>query len=106
MCAYSAKRLKIPIFHFEAGHRCFDLNLPEEINRRLVDHLADVNICYTEHARKNLLNESCATQYTFVVGSPMREVIYSIKDKILNSDALLIYGLEKNKYFVWSSHRE
>ena len=67
LCVYSAKRLKIPIFHFEAGHRCFDLNLPEEINRKLVDHLADVNICYTEHARKNLLNENCKTEYTFVV---------------------------------------
>ena len=59
LSVYSAKRLKIPIFHFEAGHRCFDLNLPEEINRRLVDHLADVNICYTEHARRNLLDENC-----------------------------------------------
>ena len=98
LSVYSAKRLKIPIFHFEAGHRCFDLNLPEEINRKLVDHLADINICYTEHARKNLLNENCAPQYTFVVGSPMREVIYSIKDKIHNSIALEKYGLIKKKY--------
>ena len=58
LSVYSAKRLKIPIFHFEAGHRCFDINLPEEINRKLVDHLSDVNLCYTEHARKNLLNEN------------------------------------------------
>jgi UDP-N-acetylglucosamine 2-epimerase len=106
LSVYSAKRLKIPIFHFEAGHRCFDLNLPEEINRKLVDHLADVNLCYTEHARRNLLNENCATEYTFVVGSPIREVLNSIKDKILESDALTKYGLEKGKYFVWSSHRE
>jgi UDP-N-acetylglucosamine 2-epimerase (non-hydrolysing) len=106
LSVYSAKRLKIPIFHFEAGHRCFDLNLPEEINRKLVDHLADVNICYTEHARKNLLNENCLTQYTFVVGSPMREVLNSIKDKIDNSNYLSKYGFEKNKYFIWSSHRE
>jgi UDP-N-acetylglucosamine 2-epimerase len=106
LSVYSAKRLKIPIFHFEAGHRCFDINLPEEINRKLVDHLADVNLCYTEHARRNLLNENCATQYTFVVGSPIREVLNSIKDKILESDALVKYGLEKGKYFVWSSHRE
>jgi len=106
LSVYSAKRLKIPIFHFEAGHRCFDLNLPEEINRKLVDHLADVNICYTEHARKNLLNENCLPQYTFVVGSPMREVIYSIKDKIKDSKALDTYSLKKEQYFVWSSHRE
>lgn len=106
LSVYSAKRLKIPIFHFEAGHRCFDLNLPEEINRKLVDHLADVNICYTEHARKNLLNENCKTEYTFVVGSPMREVIYSIKDKIIQSSALEKRNLKKGEYFVWSSHRE
>lgn len=106
LSVYSAKRLKIPIFHFEAGHRCFDLNLPEEINRKLVDHLADVNLCYTEHARRNLLNENCQTQYTFVVGSPMREVIYSIKDKIVSSNTLEKFGLKKGEYFVWSSHRE
>ena len=106
LSVYSAKRLKIPIFHFEAGHRCFDLNLPEEINRKLVDHLADVNICYTEHARKNLLSENCKMEYTFVVGSPMREVIYSIKDQIIASDALTTRNLTKNNYFVWSSHRE
>jgi len=106
LSVYSAKRLKIPIFHFEAGHRCFDLNLPEEINRKIVDHLADVNICYTEHARKNLLRENCKTEYTFVVGSPIREVIYSIYDKIISSDVLLKYNLQKKDYFVWSSHRE
>lgn len=106
LSVYSAKRLKIPIFHFEAGHRCFDLNLPEEINRKLVDHLADVNICYTEHARKNLLNENCKTEYTFVVGSPMREVLNNIKEKILISSALNKYNLKKQEYFVWSSHRE
>lgn len=106
LCVYPAKRLKIPIFHFEAGHRCFDLNLPEEINRRLVDHLADVNLCYTEHARKNLLRENCPPQYTFVVGSPMREVIYSIKDKIISAKAYQKYDLVPDQYFVWSSHRE
>lgn len=106
LSVYSAKRLKIPIFHFEAGHRCFDLNLPEEINRKMVDHLADINICYTEHARQNLLTENCKPQYTLVVGSPMREVINSIKDKIINSNALNRYNLIKNNYFVWSSHRE
>jgi UDP-N-acetyl-L-fucosamine synthase len=106
LCVYSAKRLKIPIFHFEAGHRCFDLNLPEEINRKLVDHLADINICYTEHARKNLLMENCKPQYTFVVGSPIREVLSNMKDKILRSNALEHYGVTKGEYFVWSTHRE
>ena len=106
LSVYAAKRLKIPIFHFEAGHRCFDLNLPEEINRKLVDHLADVNICYTEHARKNLLNENCLTQYTFVVGSPMREVLNSIKYKIDEAKAFEKYNLTPGNYFVWSSHRE
>ena len=106
LSVYSAKRLKIPIFHFEAGHRCFDLNLPEEINRKLVDHLADVNICYTEHARKNLLSENCKPEYTFTVGSPMREVINNIKGKILESKILERYNLKKHQYFVWSSHRE
>jgi UDP-N-acetylglucosamine 2-epimerase (non-hydrolysing) len=106
LSAYSAKRLKIPIFHFEAGHRCFDLNLPEEINRKLVDHLSDVNICYTEHARRNLLQENCPTEYTFVVGSPMREVLAGIRDKIASSTALERYGLQRGGYFVWSSHRE
>ena len=106
LCAYSAKRLKIPIFHFEAGHRCFDLNLPEEVNRKLVDHLADINICYTEHARKNLLSENCKPQYTFVIGSPMREVLNNLKDNIYDSNALEKYNLTKNNYFVWSTHRE
>ena len=106
LSVYPAKRLKIPIFHFEAGHRCFDLNLPEEVNRKLVDHLADVNICYTEHARRNLLAENCKTEYTFVVGSPMREVLNSIQGKIKKSKALAKYNLKRGEYFVWSSHRE
>lgn len=106
LSVYSAKRLKIPIFHFEAGHRCFDLNLPEEINRKLVDHLADVNICYTEHARRNLLDENCKPEYTFVVGSPMREVLMNIYTKIQSSDALKKYNLKEKEYFIWSSHRE
>lgn len=106
LCVYPAKRLKIPIFHFEAGHRCFDLNLPEEINRKLVDHISDVNLCYTEHARKNLLRENCHTQYVFTVGSPMREVINSIKEKIEKNLAYKKYNLNPGEYFVWSSHRE
>lgn len=106
LCAYSAKRLKIPIFHIEAGNRCFDQNVPEELNRKIIDHLSDVNMCYMEHARRNLLSEGIKSQYTFVLGSPMPEVLASIQDKINNSNILENLNLEKNNYFVWSSHRE
>ena len=78
----SAKRLKIPIFHLEAGNRCFDENLPEEINRRIVDHTSDVNLCYTEHARRYLCAEGIRKEFTYVVGSPMAEVISRHLDKI------------------------
>lgn len=103
LCAYSAKRLKIPIFHLEAGNRCFDPNVPEEINRRMIDHLSDVNMCYMEQARDNLLKEGIKSQYTFVVGSPIPEILNTVKD---GSTVLLKYGLIKDEYFVWSSHRE
>lgn len=106
LCAYSAKRLKIPIFHCEAGNRCYDPNVPEEINRKIIDHLADVNMCYMEHARQNLLAENIKPQYTFVVGSPMTEVISNLTTKINSSNVLKTLNLTKNKYFVWSSHRE
>ncbi len=106
LCSYSAKRLKIPIFHLEAGNRCFDPNVPEEINRRLIDHLSDINMCYMEHARTNLLKENLKSQYTFVVGSPMTEILLNIKDKINNSNILIDKNIQKNEYFVWSSHRE
>jgi UDP-N-acetylglucosamine 2-epimerase len=106
LCAYSAKRLKIPIFHLEAGNRCFDPNVPEEINRKIIDHLADINICYIEHARNNLLSEGLKSQYTFVLGSPMPEVLLSIKEKISNSQILNKLNLKPFEYFVWSSHRE
>lgn len=106
LCAYSAKRLKIPIFHLEAGNRCFDPNVPEELNRRMIDHLSDINMCYMEHARRNLIQENLKPQYTFVVGSPMPEVLLGIKDKIEESNILEKLSLEKGKYFVWSSHRE
>jgi len=106
LCAYSAKRLKIPIFHLEAGNRCFDPNVPEEINRRIVDHLSDINMCYMEHARDNLLKENIKSQYTFVVGSPIPEVLLNISNKIETSDILNTNGLKKKDYFVWSSHRE
>jgi len=106
LCSYSAKRLKIPIFHLEAGNRCFDPNVPEEINRRIIDHISDINMCYMEHARDNLLKENLKSQYTFVVGSPMPEVLLNVRDKIATSNVLEKFGLDKNGYFVWSSHRE
>jgi UDP-N-acetyl-L-fucosamine synthase len=106
LCAYSAKRLKIPIFHVEAGNRCFDPNVPEEINRRIIDHISDVNMCYMEHARRNLLQEGLKSQYIFVVGSPMREVIGSILPAIDSSEVLKDLNVEPKDYFVLSVHRE
>lgn len=102
----SAKRLKIPIFHMEAGNRCFDENLPEEINRRIVDHTSDVNLCYTEHARRYLNSEGVPKERTFVVGSPMAEVLTVHKDKIKNSKVLEKLNLLPEKYILLSSHRE
>jgi UDP-N-acetylglucosamine 2-epimerase (non-hydrolysing) len=102
----SAKRLKIPIFHMEAGNRCFDENLPEEINRRIVDHTSDVNICYTEHARRYLNSEGMPKERTYVFGSPMAEVLNANKDKINNSKVLETLLLEKGKYILLSAHRE
>lgn len=102
----SAKRLKIPIFHMEAGNRCFDENLPEEINRRIVDHTSDVNLCYTEHARRYLNYEGVPKERTYVVGSPMAEVLSSNIEKIQSSKVLETLGLEKGKYILLSAHRE
>ncbi|OMD60015.1 UDP-N-acetylglucosamine 2-epimerase [Paenibacillus odorifer] len=102
----SAKRLKIPIFHMEAGNRCFDENLPEEINRRIVDHTSDVNLCYTEHARNYLNWEGFSKERTFVVGSPMAEVLNVNKEKIDYSRVLETLKLEKGKYILLSVHRE
>jgi UDP-N-acetylglucosamine 2-epimerase (non-hydrolysing) len=102
----SAKRLKIPIFHMEAGNRCFDENLPEEINRRIVDHTSDVNLCYTEHARNYLNWEGLPKERTYVVGSPMAEVLKVNEEKIDASRVLETLGLEKDKYILLSAHRE
>ena len=102
----SAKRLHIPIFHMEAGNRCFDENLPEETNRRIVDHISDVNMCYSEHARRYLNYEGTAKERTFVVGSPMAEVLRANIDKIQKSDILEKLGLEPKKYILLSAHRE
>lgn len=106
LSSISAKRLKVPIFHMEAGNRCFDENLPEETNRRIVDHIADVNLCYSEHARRYLNYEGVAKERTYVVGSPMSEVLSANIKKINNSDILEKLNLEKNKYILLSAHRE
>jgi len=101
-----AKRLKVPIFHLEAGNRCFDENPPEEINRRIIDHTSDVNLCYTEHARRYLFAEGIKKEQTFVVGSTIAEVLRANMDKIMSSKVLEALGLEKNKYILLSAHRE
>lgn len=101
-----AKRLHIPIFHMEAGNRCFDECLPEETNRRIVDIISDVNMCYSEHARRYLNASSVAKERTYVVGSPMAEVLHSNLDQIKASNVLEKLGLEKGKYILLSAHRE
>lgn len=106
LSAISAKRLKIPIFHMEAGNRCFDENLPEETNRRIVDHIADVNMCYSEHARRYLNAEGTPRERTYVTGSPMAEVLSANWDKICASPVLEKLGLEKGGYILLSAHRE
>ena len=102
----AAKRLHIPIFHMEAGNRCFDECLPEESNRRIVDVTADVNLCYSEHARRNLLAAGFPRERTFVVGSPMAEVLRRHMPAIEGSDILDRLGLEAGRYFLLSAHRE
>lgn len=106
LCALSAKRLKIPVFHMEAGNRCYDENVPEEINRRIVDHISDVNLCYTEHSRRYLLGEGLKSDFVFVTHSPMREVIEKHRHKIEGSKVLSTLGLKRDGYIVLSTHRE
>ena len=106
LCAYSAKRLKIPIFHIEAGNRCFDINVPEEINRKIIDHISDVNLCYMEHARYNLLNEGLSPKYIFVIGSPLTEILNDLLLRIDNREILNKLNVVKGEYFVISTHRE
>ena len=106
LSAIAAKRLKIPVFHMEAGNRCFDQNVPEEINRRIVDVTSDVNLAYTEHARRYLLSEGMRKEYTFVTGSPLPEVFAKYMPKIDESDVLERLGLEKGKFILVSAHRE
>ena len=106
LSAISAKRLKIPIFHMEAGNRCWDWNVPEMTNRTIVDHISDVNMPYTEHSRRYLLNEGIDGKTMFVTGSPMREVIEEYKNNIEKSNVLNELNLISNKYFLLSAHRE
>ena len=102
----SAKRNKVPVFHMEAGNRCFDERVPEEINRKIVDHLSDINMTITEHARRYLLNEGIKPETVFKIGSSMKEVYNQNMGQIEKSNALERLNLEKNKYFVLSAHRE
>ncbi|RDV09358.1 UDP-N-acetylglucosamine 2-epimerase (non-hydrolyzing) [Arthrobacter sp. RT-1] len=104
--ALMARRMKIPVYHMEAGNRCFDENVPEEVNRRLVDHVADYNLVYTEHARRNLLAEGIHPSRITLSGSPMREVLDANAVKIAASNVLERQQLEKNSYFLVSLHRE
>jgi len=106
LSAIAAKRLKIPVFHMEAGNRCFDQNVPEEINRKIVDHISDINLPYTEHSRRYLLSEGIKKEHIFVTGSPMPEVLNNCSDSIKGSNVLNELKLEKDKYILVSAHRE
>ena len=106
LCTIAAKRLKIPIFHMEAGNRCFDQNVPEEINRKISDHISDINLTYTEHSRRYLLSEGFRKDHVFVTGSPLREVLDKYADKINASRIVETLNLTKGKYIVVSAHRE
>ena len=106
LCTIAAKRLKIPIFHMESGNRCFDQNVPEETNRKISDHISDINLTYTEHSRRYLLSEGFRKDHVFVTGSPLYEVLSTHKNSISKSKVLLEQNLQKNKYFVVSAHRE
>lgn len=106
IAAIMAKRMKIPIYHMEAGNRSFDMNVPEEINRRIIDHTADFNLVYTENSRRHLLSEGLHHRRIYLTGSPMYEVLNYYKDKIMQSKILEELELEKGNYFIVSAHRE
>lgn len=106
VAAVMAKRMRVPVYHMEAGNRCFDENVPEETNRRLVDHVADFNLAYTEHARRNLLAEGLHPRRVLVTGSPMREVLDHYRPQIEASAVLDRLGLRAEEYFLVSAHRE
>jgi UDP-N-acetylglucosamine 2-epimerase len=106
IAALIARRMKVPVYHMEAGNRCFDLNVPEETNRRLVDHVSDFNLVYTEHARRNLLAEGLHPRRIMHTGSPMREVLEHYRTRIAASGVLDRLGLRSEGYFLVSAHRE
>jgi UDP-N-acetylglucosamine 2-epimerase (non-hydrolysing) len=106
VAAVMARRMRVPVYHMEAGNRCFDENVPEETNRRLVDHVADFNLAYTEHARRNLLAEGLHTRRIIVTGSPMREVLEHYRPLIDAADVLGRLQLDERGYFLVSAHRE
>jgi len=106
LAVISAKRRKIPVFHFEAGNRCFDQRVPEELNRKVLDHLSDINIPLTEHARRYLLAEGLKPETVIKLGSPMKEILYHHMDEIKGSKVLEELGLQPNEYFIVSAHRE
>src|SRR5690348_15466219 len=105
LAALMARRMKVPVYHMEAGNRCFDLNVPEETNRRLVDHVSDYNLVYTEHARRNLLAEGLHPSRIMLTGSPMKEVLDHYRPQIEASDAVDRLGLTVGDYFLVSAHR-
>lgn len=106
LAVIAAKRRKIPIFHMEAGNRCFDQRVPEEVNRKIVDHVSDINLTYTEHARRYLLAEGLRPEMVIKTGSPMKEVLDHHSEAIAASDVLQRLSLKKGGYFVVSAHRE
>ena len=106
LAAYCAKRRKIPIFHIEAGNRCYDQRVPEEINRKIIDHISDINITYSDIAKDNLLRENISPDKIFKIGSPLYEVFDFYKNKILKSKILNKYKLKKNNFYLVSVHRE
>ena len=106
LAVLSAKRRKIPVFHFEAGNRCFDQRVPEELNRKVLDHLSDINIPLTEHARRYLLAEGIKPETVIKLGSPMKEILYYHMDQIKNSEVLQRLDLKSGQYFIVSAHRE
>lgn len=106
IAAVIAKRMRVPVYHMEAGNRCFDENVPEETNRRLVDHVADFNLVYTEHARRNLLAEGIHPRRILLTGSPMGEVLATFRQQTEASNVLTRLGLDSKEYFLVSAHRE
>jgi UDP-N-acetylglucosamine 2-epimerase (non-hydrolysing) len=106
LAALPAKRRQVPVFHMEAGNRCFDQRVPEEINRKIVDHIADINLAYTEHARRYLIAEGIPPETILKTGSPLREVLTYYRAKIDESDALLQFEVKARAYFLVSAHRE